>query len=138
MEQNFIEFFHVSEHVDHFKAIKVCSLRKKTEMVWSGGTSPLPPPIWFLPYCFRFFLMEASLREGVKNTFRGGEVSLWPQSPEPPYTVKNDILKTWNHVSMEWILMSSFLRCSLSSILAQEHLSWNTCLLHNFQDIQYL
>ena len=29
-------FFHVSEHVDHFKAIKVFSLRKKREMVWLG------------------------------------------------------------------------------------------------------
>ena len=28
MEKKFIDFFHVSEHVDHFKAIKVFSLRK--------------------------------------------------------------------------------------------------------------
>ena len=34
MEIFFIDFFHVSEHVDHFKAIKVFSLRKKPEMVW--------------------------------------------------------------------------------------------------------
>ena len=34
MEQNFIEFFHVSEHVDHFKAIKFVSLRKIPEMVF--------------------------------------------------------------------------------------------------------
>ena len=27
----FIDFFHVSEHVDHFKAIKVFSLRIKRE-----------------------------------------------------------------------------------------------------------
>ena len=40
--KNVIDFFHVSEHVDHFKAIIVFSLRKKTEIVWSGGT-PLPP-----------------------------------------------------------------------------------------------
>ena len=40
MEKNFIDFFHVSEHVDHFKAIKVFSLRKKPEMVWFGGTPP--------------------------------------------------------------------------------------------------
>ena len=53
-------------------------------------------------------------------------------------TVKNDILKTWNHVSMEQMLMSTFLRCSLSSILAQKHVSWKTCLLHYFQGIQYL
>ena len=32
----YLFFFHVSEHVDHFNAIKVFSLRKKTEMVWSG------------------------------------------------------------------------------------------------------
>ena len=38
MENFFIDFFHVSEHVDHFKAIKVFSLRKKPEMVWLGGT----------------------------------------------------------------------------------------------------
>ena len=44
MEKNFIDFFHVSEHVDHFKAIKVFSLRKKPEMVWLGGTPP--PGIW--------------------------------------------------------------------------------------------
>ena len=50
MEKNFIDFFHVSEHVDHFKAIKVFSLRKKTEKVWFGGT---PKPN-------RFFLMKAS------------------------------------------------------------------------------
>ena len=43
MEKNFIDFFHVSEHVDHFKAIKVFSLRKKSEMVWLG----VPPPrVW--------------------------------------------------------------------------------------------
>ena len=42
--KNFIDFFHVSEHVDHFKAIKVFSLRKKPEMVWLGGT----PPPWGL------------------------------------------------------------------------------------------
>ena len=44
MEKKFIDFFHVSEHVDHFKAIKVFSLRKKPEMVWLGGT----PPHWAL------------------------------------------------------------------------------------------
>ena len=40
-KKNLIDFFHVSEHVDQFKAIKVFSLRKKPEMVWFGGT---PPP----------------------------------------------------------------------------------------------
>ena len=55
----FIDFFHVSEHVDHFKAIKVFSLRKKTEIVWSGGT---PPPMFGkTPNFFRFFLVKASL-----------------------------------------------------------------------------
>ena len=59
MEKKFIDFFHVSEHVDHFKAIKVFSLRKKTEMVWLGGT----PPLGFgkRPNYFRFFLVKASL-----------------------------------------------------------------------------
>ena len=37
-KKNILIFFHVSEHVDHFKAIKVFSLRKKPEMVWLGGT----------------------------------------------------------------------------------------------------
>ena len=37
------DFFHVSEHVDQFKVIKVSSLRKKPEMVWLGGT--LPPTL---------------------------------------------------------------------------------------------
>ena len=40
-----IDFFHVSEHVDHFKAINLFPLRKKTKItgkVWPGGT-PLPP-----------------------------------------------------------------------------------------------
>ena len=36
----FIALFHVSEHVDHFKAIKYFR-EKKREIVWSGGT---PPP----------------------------------------------------------------------------------------------
>ena len=46
-KKKIIDFFHVSEHVDHFKAIKVFSLRKKPEItgkVWSGGT-PFPP-VW--------------------------------------------------------------------------------------------
>ena len=41
-EKKFIGYFHVSEHVDHFKAIK--NSVKKTEIVWFGGTSP--PPVW--------------------------------------------------------------------------------------------
>ena len=39
----FIDFFHVSEHVDHFKAIKVFSLRKKPEKFGRGVP---PPPVW--------------------------------------------------------------------------------------------
>ena len=35
----FIALFHVSEHVDHFKAIKYF-LEKIREIVWSGGTPP--------------------------------------------------------------------------------------------------
>ena len=31
MEKNLIVFFNVSQHVDHFKALKVFSRRKKTE-----------------------------------------------------------------------------------------------------------
>ena len=37
-----IGYFHVSEHVDNFKAIK--NSVKKPEIVWFGGTSP--PPVW--------------------------------------------------------------------------------------------
>ena len=44
IEKKFIDFFHVLEHVDHFKAIKVFSLRKKPEMVWLGGTPH--PGVW--------------------------------------------------------------------------------------------
>ena len=35
-EKKYINFFHVSEHVDHFKAIKVFSLRKKSEKFGRG------------------------------------------------------------------------------------------------------
>ena len=66
MEKNFIDFFHVSEHVDHFKAIKVFSLRKKPEMVWLGGT-PTPPGFGKKPNYFRFFLVKASLNGLVDN-----------------------------------------------------------------------
>ena len=51
-------FFHVSEHVDHFKAIKVFSLRKKpkiTGKVWSGGT---PPPRLVKHQTFSVFSYE--------------------------------------------------------------------------------
>ena len=41
-EKYFIGLFHVSEHLGHFKAIK--KNRKKTEIVWSGGTSH--PLVW--------------------------------------------------------------------------------------------
>ena len=54
MEKNFIDFFHVSEHVDHFKAIKVFSLRKKPEMVWLGGT----PGVWQKTKLFPVFSCE--------------------------------------------------------------------------------
>ena len=59
-------YFHVSEYVDHFKAIEVVSLRKKPEItgkVWSGGT---PPLFANTPNFFRFFLMkeEKSRRYG--------------------------------------------------------------------------
>ena len=40
-EKYFIGLFHVSEHVDHFKAIKYFC-EKKREIVWSGGTPPTP------------------------------------------------------------------------------------------------
>ena len=36
-EKYFIGLFHVSEHVDHFKAIKYFC-EKKREIVWSGGS----------------------------------------------------------------------------------------------------
>ena len=39
----FIGLFHVSGHVDHFKAIKYFR-EKKREIVWFGGTPP--PPVW--------------------------------------------------------------------------------------------
>ena len=70
MEKNVIDFFHVSEYVDHFKALKVFSLRKKPEMVWFGGTPP-PPGFGKTPNFFRFFfLMKPSLnrsRVGTKS-----------------------------------------------------------------------
>ena len=62
LEKNLIDFFHVSEHVDQFKAIKVFSLRKNpkiTGKVWSGGT---PPPLFGkTPNFYCFFLMKVSL-----------------------------------------------------------------------------
>ena len=63
-----LDFFHISEHVDHFNAIQVFSLRKKPEItgkVWSGDT---PPPLFGkTPNFFRFFLVKASLNQGVGN-----------------------------------------------------------------------
>ena len=48
----FIGLFHVSEHVDHFKAIKYFRAKKR-EIVWSGGT---PPPLFGkIPNYFPFF-----------------------------------------------------------------------------------
>ena len=44
MGKKFIDFFHVSEHVDHFKAIKVFSLRKKPEIVWSAEVEIMVDP----------------------------------------------------------------------------------------------
>ena len=63
-EKYFIGLFHVSEHLGHSKAIK--KSRKKTEIVWLGGTSP--PQFGKRPNYFRFFLMKASLRELVGDT----------------------------------------------------------------------
>ena len=60
MEQNFIEFFHVSEHVDHFKAIKFVSLRKIPEMV-------LPPQLYGKDHSF---LMKASLNLARKTSLQ--------------------------------------------------------------------
>ena len=40
-EKYFIALFHVSEHVDHFKAIKKIH-EKKQEIVWLWGT----PHVW--------------------------------------------------------------------------------------------
>ena len=61
-EKYFIGLFHVSEHLDHFKAIqkKVGKKRK----LFCGST--YPP--WFgkRPNYFRFFLMKASLKESLK------------------------------------------------------------------------
>ena len=56
MEKKIIDFFHVSEHVDHFKAIKVFSLRKKPEMVWLEGTPP--PGVWQKTKLFPVFSYE--------------------------------------------------------------------------------
>ena len=56
-EKYFIALFHVSEHVDHFKAIKYFR-EKKREIVWSGGT---PPCLVKYQTISRFFL-KASLR----------------------------------------------------------------------------
>ena len=54
-EENFIDFFHVSEHVDHFKAIKVFSLRKKTEITGMFGLG-VPPPLPLFGKTQNFFL----------------------------------------------------------------------------------
>ena len=40
--KKFIDFFHVSEHVDHFKAMKFFSPWKKTEIVRLGDIPPTP------------------------------------------------------------------------------------------------
>ena len=53
MEKNFIDFFHVSEHVDHLKAIKVFSLRKTRKRFGLGV--PPPPGFGKRPNYFRFF-----------------------------------------------------------------------------------
>ena len=50
-EKYFIGLLHVSEHVDHFKAIKYFC-EKKQEIVWSGGT---PPLFGKIPNYFLFF-----------------------------------------------------------------------------------
>ena len=71
--KNFIDFFHVSEHVDHFKAIKVFSLRKKskiTEKVWWGPPPPSPPPNFS-----RFFLMKVSL--SIAIVWEKYKIVLW-------------------------------------------------------------
>ena len=57
-EKYFIGLFHVSEHLGHSKAIK--KSRKKTEIVWSGGTSP-PPSLVKDQTISVFFLVKASL-----------------------------------------------------------------------------
>ena len=57
-EKKCIGYFHVSEHIDHFKAIQI--LVKKPEIVWFGGTSP-PPLFGKKPNYFRFFHLTASL-----------------------------------------------------------------------------
>ena len=65
MENFFIDFFHVSEHVDHFKAIKVFSLRKKPEMVWLGGTPP--PGVWQKTKLFPVFSCEGFPMSTILN-----------------------------------------------------------------------
>ena len=66
MEKKIIDLFHVSEHVDHFKAIKVFSLTKKPEItgkVWLGG----PPQTQKF---FSFFIMKVCLREALTRKKR--------------------------------------------------------------------
>jgi hypothetical protein len=56
-EKHFIALSHVSEHVDHFKAIKKTP-KKKQEIVWLGGN---PPMFGKKPNYFLFFFLKASL-----------------------------------------------------------------------------
>ena len=50
-------FFHVSDHIDHFKEIQK-SQQQKTEIVLFWST---PPQFGKIPNYFRFFHLKASL-----------------------------------------------------------------------------
>ena len=91
MGKFYLFFFHVSEHVDYLKAIKVFSLRKKTEKFGRG----VPPAQWastlrvlaseattlnmhlVLPTLYGF--LPTQLTEHITNQFL---VKLWPIKKE--------------------------------------------------------
>ena len=63
-------FFHFSEHVDHFKAMKFFPLEKEINS-FVGGYPP-HPFCGKRPYFFRFFLMKAFLWYGFKKNTNSG------------------------------------------------------------------
>ena len=65
MEKKINDFFHVSEHVDHSKAIKVSSLRKKTGNGLVGGS--LPPGVWQKTKLFPVFSCEGFPKASMKS-----------------------------------------------------------------------
>ena len=66
-EKNVLFFFHVSEHIDHFKAIKKFCEKTGNSLVWGY----LPPPLFGKkPNYFRFFHLTASLMVNLDRIFQ--------------------------------------------------------------------